>query len=151
MQYDRALGQTSSVWCLETFRSIFAVTLPLVRSNLWDAQLAPSQIIIDMLDCRQIWGSGRLWEGFLLRGTTPNKGIDGWASRAAHVMGAVIPNVLQPGTFVWFEKTQGILMKVLHVPRWWPMKQLAVRVHFLRCGDLLDDWSIEGVLSLVFV
>ncbi|GFX11271.1 hypothetical protein TNCV_4786631 [Trichonephila clavipes] len=36
MRYDRAL---SSVLCLETFRSIFAVTLPLVRSNSWDAQL----------------------------------------------------------------------------------------------------------------
>ncbi|GFX27241.1 e3 ubiquitin-protein ligase RNF13 [Trichonephila clavipes] len=34
---------------------------------------------------------------------------------------------------------------------WRPMKQLAVRVHFLRCGGLLDDWSVEGVLSLVFV
>ncbi|GFW80796.1 uncharacterized protein TNCV_3778761 [Trichonephila clavipes] len=32
------------------------------------------------------------------------------------------------------------------------MKQLAaVRVHFLRSGGLLDDWSVEGVLSLVFV
>ncbi|GFX46395.1 HTH_Tnp_Tc3_2 domain-containing protein [Trichonephila clavipes] len=33
MRYDRALRHTSSVECLETFRSIFAVTLPLVRSN----------------------------------------------------------------------------------------------------------------------
>ncbi|GFV17041.1 uncharacterized protein TNCV_655941 [Trichonephila clavipes] len=68
------------------------------------------------------------------------------------------------------EKTQGPLMKVLPVPGWRPMKQLAVRVHFLRCGGLLDDfpnepkrtingkrddpvtdWSEEGVLSLVFV
>ncbi|GFU09167.1 uncharacterized protein TNCV_1121951 [Trichonephila clavipes] len=24
-------------------------------------------------------------------------------------------------------------------------------VHFLRCSGLLDDWSVEGVLSLVFV
>ncbi|GFT01103.1 uncharacterized protein TNCV_4054921 [Trichonephila clavipes] len=40
-------------------------------------------------------------------GTTPNGGFDGWASRAAHVMGAAIPNVLQPGAFTWFEKTQG--------------------------------------------
>ncbi|GFW75646.1 uncharacterized protein TNCV_4428291 [Trichonephila clavipes] len=23
--------------------------------------------------------------------------------------------------------------------------------HFLRCGGLLDDWSVEGALSLVFV
>ncbi|GFT97613.1 e3 ubiquitin-protein ligase RNF13 [Trichonephila clavipes] len=60
-------------------------------------------------------------------------------SRAAHVMGAAIPIVLQPGAFVWFEKTQGSLMKVLPVPGWWPMKQSAVRVHFLRCGGLLND------------
>ncbi|GFS75991.1 uncharacterized protein TNCV_4666271 [Trichonephila clavipes] len=45
----------------------------------------------------------------------------------------------------------GPLMKVLHVPGWWPMKQLAVRVHFLRCGGLLNDWSVEGILNLVFV
>ncbi|GFW74609.1 uncharacterized protein TNCV_961841 [Trichonephila clavipes] len=83
------------------------------------------------------------------RCTTPNGGIDGWASRATHIMGPAIPNVLQPGTFVWFEKTQGPLMKVL--PGWRPMKQLAVRVHFLRCGVLLDDWSVKVLLSLVFV
>ncbi|GFW53476.1 uncharacterized protein TNCV_3928541 [Trichonephila clavipes] len=71
-------------------------------------------------------------------------------SRAAHVIGAAIPNVLQPGAFVWFEKTQVLLVKEVPVPGWWPMKQLAVRVHFLRCGSLLDDWSVEGVLSLVF-
>ncbi|GFT67301.1 e3 ubiquitin-protein ligase RNF13 [Trichonephila clavipes] len=52
--------------------------------------------------------------------------------------------------FVSFEKTQGPLVKVLLVPGWRPMKQLAVRVHFLRCGGLLDDWFVEGVLSLVF-
>ncbi|GFV68621.1 uncharacterized protein TNCV_2274841 [Trichonephila clavipes] len=34
---------------------------------------------------------------FLVLGTTPNGGVDGWASRAARVMGAAIPNVLQPG------------------------------------------------------
>ncbi|GFU80365.1 hypothetical protein TNCV_3521391 [Trichonephila clavipes] len=39
----------------------------------------------------------------------------------------------------------------LPVPGWRPMKQLAVRVHFLRCVGLLIDWSVEGVLSLVFV
>ncbi|GFV73442.1 uncharacterized protein TNCV_3389581 [Trichonephila clavipes] len=65
-------------------------------------------------------------------------------------MGTAIPNVLQPGAFVRFEKTQGPLMKVLPVPGWRPIKQLAVRMHFLRCGGLLDDWSVEGVLSLVF-
>ncbi|GFW63141.1 uncharacterized protein TNCV_4454891 [Trichonephila clavipes] len=66
-------------------------------------------------------------------------------------MGAAIPNVLHPCAFVWSEKTQGPLMKVLPVPGREPMKQLAVRVHFLRCAGLLDDWSVEGVLSLVFV
>ncbi|PRD30783.1 UNVERIFIED_CONTAM: hypothetical protein NCL1_25363 [Trichonephila clavipes] len=66
-------------------------------------------------------------------------------------MGAAIPNVLQPGAFVWFEKTQRPLLRVLHVPGWRPMKQLAVSLHFLRCGGFLDDWSIERVLSLVFV
>ncbi|GFS90112.1 hypothetical protein TNCV_507861 [Trichonephila clavipes] len=40
MRYDRALRHTTFERCLETFRSIFAVTLPLVRSNSWDAQLA---------------------------------------------------------------------------------------------------------------
>ncbi|GFW76520.1 e3 ubiquitin-protein ligase RNF13 [Trichonephila clavipes] len=58
-------------------------------------------------------------------------GFDGWASRAAHIMGATIPNVLSPGAFIWFEKTQGTLVKVLPVPGWRPMKRLAVRVHLL--------------------
>ncbi|GFV76167.1 uncharacterized protein TNCV_4672561 [Trichonephila clavipes] len=66
-------------------------------------------------------------------------------------MGAAIPNVLQPVAFVWFEKPQGPLMKVQPVPGWRPMKQLAVYMHFLRCGSLLDDWSIEGILNMVFV
>ncbi|GFY29479.1 uncharacterized protein TNCV_2626501 [Trichonephila clavipes] len=81
----------------------------------------------------------------------PNGGVDGWASREAHVMGATIPNVLQPGTFVWFDKTQGPLVKMLPVPGWRPVRQLVVRVHFLRCGGLLGDWSVQGVLSLVFM
>ncbi|GFX52847.1 e3 ubiquitin-protein ligase RNF13 [Trichonephila clavipes] len=63
----------------------------------------------------------------------------------------MIPNNFQSGAFVWFEKTQGSLVKVLPVPGWRPLKQLAIRVHFLRCGGLLDDWSVEGVMSLVFV
>ncbi|GFY09457.1 e3 ubiquitin-protein ligase RNF13 [Trichonephila clavipes] len=88
---------------------------------------------------------------FLGHTSTPNGGVDGRASRAAHVMGAAIPNVLQPFAFVWLEKTQEPLVKVLPVPGWRPMKQLALRVHFLRCGGLLDDWSVEGVLSLIFV
>ncbi|GFW65396.1 uncharacterized protein TNCV_396621 [Trichonephila clavipes] len=44
----------------------------------------------------------------------------------------------------------GFLVKVLPVPGWWSMKQLPVRTHFLRCGGL-RDWSVEGILSLVFV
>ncbi|GFW96565.1 transposable element Tcb1 transposase [Trichonephila clavipes] len=57
-------------------------------------------------------------------------------------MGAAIPNVLQPGAFVWFENTQGPLVKEQPVPGCWPMKQLVVRVHFLQCDGLLDDWSV---------
>ncbi|GFX99981.1 e3 ubiquitin-protein ligase RNF13 [Trichonephila clavipes] len=55
-------------------------------------------------------------------------------------------HVLQPGAFVWFERTWGPLVKRLPVPGGWPMKELAVHVHFLRCGDLLNDWSVEGVV-----
>ncbi|GFW39698.1 uncharacterized protein TNCV_3188691 [Trichonephila clavipes] len=66
-------------------------------------------------------------------------------------MSAAIPTVIQLGALVWFEKTQRLLVKVLLVPGWRPMKQLSARVHFLRCGSLLDDWSVEGVLRLVFV
>ncbi|GFV54612.1 e3 ubiquitin-protein ligase RNF13 [Trichonephila clavipes] len=86
---------------------------------------------------------------FLVRGSTPNGDADGCMSRAAHVMGAVIPNSLPPGAFVWFEKTHGSLMKVLLVPEWRPMKQLAVRMHLLQCSGLLDDWPVDGVLSLI--
>ncbi|GFX56490.1 hypothetical protein TNCV_74361 [Trichonephila clavipes] len=49
------------------------------------------------------------------------------------------------------EKTQGPLVKKLSGSEWRSMKQLAVRVHFVRCGGLLDDWSTESVLSFVFV
>ncbi|GFV00125.1 e3 ubiquitin-protein ligase RNF13 [Trichonephila clavipes] len=52
---------------------------------------------------------------------------------------------------VGFEKTQEPLMKMQPVLGWRPMEQLAVRVHILRCGGLLNEWSVEGVLSLVFV
>ncbi|GFX36667.1 uncharacterized protein TNCV_580461 [Trichonephila clavipes] len=66
-------------------------------------------------------------------------------------MGAAIPNVLRPDTFVWFGKTQEPVVKVPPVPGWRPMKQLAIRVHFLRCGVLLDDRSVDGFPSLIFV
>ncbi|PRD24253.1 UNVERIFIED_CONTAM: hypothetical protein NCL1_44305 [Trichonephila clavipes] len=66
-------------------------------------------------------------------------------------MGAAIPDALQPGAFMGFEKTKGPLVKVLPMPGWQPMEQLAVNVHFLRCSGFLDDWSVEGVLSLVFL
>ncbi|GFX18016.1 e3 ubiquitin-protein ligase RNF13 [Trichonephila clavipes] len=61
------------------------------------------------------------------------------------------PKCATAGAFIRFEKTQGPLVNVLPVSGWQPMKQLAVCMHFLRCGGLLDNWSVEGVLSLVFV
>ncbi|GFX02787.1 hypothetical protein TNCV_4437691 [Trichonephila clavipes] len=71
-----------------------------------------------------------------MRCASPNGGVDGWVSRAAHVMRAMIPNVLQ------------LLVKVLPVPGW---QQMAVCVHFLRCGGLVNDCSVEDILCLVFV
>ncbi|GFV28964.1 uncharacterized protein TNCV_619061 [Trichonephila clavipes] len=50
----------------------------------------------------------------------------GGGARTANVMGAAISNVLQPGAFVWFEKTQGPLMKVLPVPCAWMTANEAV-------------------------
>ncbi|GFS62986.1 uncharacterized protein TNCV_2054541 [Trichonephila clavipes] len=44
----------------------------------------------------------------------------------------------------------GTLVKMLPVPGWWSMKQLVARMHFLRYG-VLDSWSVEGILSLVFM
>ncbi|GFW13444.1 e3 ubiquitin-protein ligase RNF13 [Trichonephila clavipes] len=100
---------------------------------------------------KMTWFHSAAVQFLLVRGANQNGGVEEWASWAAHVMGAAIPNVLQPGAFVWFEKTQGPLMKILPVPGWRPMKQLAVRAHFLRRGRLLNDWSVVGVLSLIFV
>ncbi|GFW69140.1 uncharacterized protein TNCV_1818941 [Trichonephila clavipes] len=77
---------------------------------------------------------------FLVHGTTPNGGVEGWPSRAAHVMGTADPNAPQPSAFLWFEKTQGTLVKEIPVPEWPPMKHLAARMHFLRYGGLLGDW-----------
>ncbi|GFT49078.1 e3 ubiquitin-protein ligase RNF13 [Trichonephila clavipes] len=97
------------------------------------------------------WFHSAAQSSFLVSSTTPNGGVEKGASRAAHVMGTVIPNVLQPDAFVWFQKRQGPLVKVLPLPGWRPMKQLALRVNFVRCCGPLDDWSVAGVLSLVFV
>ncbi|GFW92399.1 hypothetical protein TNCV_4920281 [Trichonephila clavipes] len=44
---------------------------------------------------------------FLERGTTLNGGVDEWASRSAHVIGVVMPNVLQPGEFVQLRRHRG--------------------------------------------
>ncbi|GFX20416.1 e3 ubiquitin-protein ligase RNF13 [Trichonephila clavipes] len=96
-------------------------------------------------------GSLSLQSSFVVRHAIPNVGVDGWVSRAGYVMGVAISNVLQPGAFVWFENTHKFLVKVLPMPNWRPMKQLAVRVHFLRSGGLLDDWPVEVILSLAFV
>ncbi|GFW67599.1 hypothetical protein TNCV_3392701 [Trichonephila clavipes] len=59
-------------------------------------------------------------------------------------MGAAIQNVLQPGAFVGFEKAQGSLVKVLPLPGWWLIKQLAVPVSFLRSISWIrsnDTWG----------
>ncbi|GFW55357.1 e3 ubiquitin-protein ligase RNF13 [Trichonephila clavipes] len=52
----------------------------------------------------------------LVHSTSPIGAVDKCTLRATHVMGAAIPNVLQPGAFIWFEETQGPLIKELPVP-----------------------------------
>ncbi|GFX44168.1 uncharacterized protein TNCV_4119641 [Trichonephila clavipes] len=59
------------------------------------------------------------------------KEVSTGVSRAAHVMGPEIANVLHPSVFIWFEKTQGPLLKGLPVPGGRSMKQLAANVQFL--------------------
>ncbi|GFX39279.1 uncharacterized protein TNCV_3860031 [Trichonephila clavipes] len=124
---------------------MFTTGSPLPNTIVITAEIESEFIAKDDL------GSIPLQFNFFVRSLLPNGGVDGWASRATHVMGSEIPNVLQPDAFVWFEKTPGPLMKELPVPGCRLMKQLVVRVHFLRCGGLLDDWSVEGILSLVYM
>ncbi|GFV02644.1 uncharacterized protein TNCV_3202811 [Trichonephila clavipes] len=127
--------------------SIFAVPLPLVRPKLVGCPNSHHKLSLDILDWdNTVDRADQARSSFLVHGTTPNGGVDGWASRAAYVMGDASPNVLQPGSSLWLEKTQGLLLNVLPVPGWRPMKQLDVRVHFLRCGGVLDNWSVEDAL-----
>ncbi|GFX51326.1 hypothetical protein TNCV_3102591 [Trichonephila clavipes] len=60
--------------------------------------------------------------------TTPNGGLDGWVSLAVHVMGAEIPDVLQPDALLWIEKAHRPVVKVLPESGQLPMRQLAPRV-----------------------
>ncbi|GFU58386.1 uncharacterized protein TNCV_57981 [Trichonephila clavipes] len=69
-------------------------------------------------------------------GTTSNRGVDGRALKATHVMGATITNVLQPGSFVWFEKEQELLVKAADETvsctgaffmMWWSSRRLVCR------------------------
>ncbi|GFY29645.1 uncharacterized protein TNCV_1812251 [Trichonephila clavipes] len=151
MRCNRALTHTSSVGCLETFRSIFAVTLPLVHANSRDAQVTVpndhryARLGTNLGIGQAKKGKGRI-EAFptgsphtntiaftaeIESGSVAKNNLipfrcspdslyatplETEASRAAHVMGVAIPNVLQPGAFVWFEKRVGPQMKVLPVP-----------------------------------
>ncbi|GFV65092.1 hypothetical protein TNCV_2303991 [Trichonephila clavipes] len=63
--------------------------------------------------------------------STPNGGVSGWVSLAAHITGSVISDVLQPGVLRLFGKTQGScseVVKVLSMSRQRQMCQLALRV-----------------------
>ncbi|GFU79346.1 hypothetical protein TNCV_2138691 [Trichonephila clavipes] len=66
----------------------------------------------------------------LVCGTTPDGGVDGWASRTEQVMNATIPNALQSGEFVWFEDTgapnEGATCAWMAAD-----ETVTVRVHFL--------------------
>ncbi|GFX44492.1 uncharacterized protein TNCV_4713181 [Trichonephila clavipes] len=101
---------------------------------------SPSQMIPDMLDWRQIWRSvqfprvrhhskrRRRWVG--VKGSTRNGRRDPKYPSARHLRmvreDTAAPN--EGATCAWMT-TDGAL---------------AVRVHFLRCGGLLNDWSVES-------
>ncbi|GFT87487.1 hypothetical protein TNCV_2395891 [Trichonephila clavipes] len=88
---------------------------------------------------------------FLVHGTTPNGGVDGRAEKGNTRNGRHYPKCSSARRLRMVREDTEPLVKFLPVPGWRPMKQLAVRVHFLLCGGLLDDWSVEGVMSLDFV
>ncbi|GFX72033.1 e3 ubiquitin-protein ligase RNF13 [Trichonephila clavipes] len=62
-----------------------------------------------------------------------------WVSLAAHLMGAVIPDVLQPGAFRWFGKTKGSVVKMLPVSGQRPKRQLAQHLRVVKCDGFLED------------
>ncbi|GFT34061.1 hypothetical protein TNCV_4385041 [Trichonephila clavipes] len=171
-----------------------------------------SQMIPDMHDWRQIWGSGRprkgsngaetdLWHPCRVRrsivllknGSWDPKGrIEAFTTRSPHTNTIVITAEIESGfarvakddlvpcscspvsscvapfqtealmegvkgstrngrrdpkcpssrRLCMVQKDTGALVKVLPVTGWRPMKQLAERVHFVRCHGLLDDWSV---------
>ncbi|GFX00046.1 uncharacterized protein TNCV_3080421 [Trichonephila clavipes] len=82
---------------------------------------------------------------FLIRGTTPNGGVDVWELRAADVIGAAIPNVFQPGAFVWFEKTQGYLVKKIWKKKLSPQEDLDLLQSLLsEINDVLTDADVSA-------
>ncbi|GFV66805.1 histone-lysine N-methyltransferase SETMAR [Trichonephila clavipes] len=79
-------------------------------------------------------------------GSTPNGGVDRWASRAAQTISATIPNVLQPGAFAWFEKTQVTLVKQsVWIPHEITEKDLSHRVRM--CSSHLIRHNAEQLLN----
>ncbi|GFX51429.1 uncharacterized protein TNCV_3103621 [Trichonephila clavipes] len=115
---------------------------------------SPSQMIPDMLNWRQIWVSGR-----------PRKGSDIQFPCARHHSkrrrrlagvksstpnGHRYPKCSSARCLPMVREETGSPSEMLPMPGWQLMNHLAVHVHFLRCGDIIDDWSVKGVLSLVF-
>ncbi|GFT44073.1 hypothetical protein TNCV_3125111 [Trichonephila clavipes] len=117
----------------------------------WAAIVPWINIRGDRIRRRRRPGSIPLQSNLVVHDTTPNGGVGGWVSLAAHVKGIAISDVLQSGALRWFEHTQGSVMKVLLVSGQYPMRQLAVRARVVLCDGLLDDWSVDDVLSLVTV
>ncbi|GFW90037.1 uncharacterized protein TNCV_3484891 [Trichonephila clavipes] len=91
-----------------------------------------------------------LQSSFLVRGTTPNGQVDGRQGSARN--GCRDPKYLSDRRLRMVRKDTGAPSEGATCA-WMAAdeKQLALCLHFLRCGGLLDDWSVEGVLSLVFV
>ncbi|GFV35507.1 uncharacterized protein TNCV_3205381 [Trichonephila clavipes] len=81
--------------------------------------------------------------GFLVRGTTPNGGFDGGRVKGSTSNGRRDHKCPSARRLHMVREDTGALNEGATCA--WPMEQLAVRMHFLRCGGLLDDWSEPGL------
>ncbi|GFW49629.1 hypothetical protein TNCV_2844101 [Trichonephila clavipes] len=82
-------------------------------------------------------GSIPLQSSFLVRGTIPNGGVDGWASKSTHVLAAPQPKCPSAKRLRMVQDTgapnEGATCT-------WMVADKAIgMIHFLRCGGFLDD------------
>ncbi|GFY36002.1 uncharacterized protein TNCV_4843741 [Trichonephila clavipes] len=91
-------------------------------------------------------GSIPLQSSFLVSGTTPNGGVKD-STRNGHRN----PKCPSSRHLRMVREDTGAPSECTTCAWMTADEAIAVRLHFLRCGDLLDDWSVDGILGLVFV